>query len=153
VEAGAQPQVRGDAKSVRLFGYGGRGQVHPHPPSTAQPPLWTQTPSAGRPRAPAAHRDLRPARRPAPPSEASDSSESSEEAEEGPETEEQQAEQDSAATARRCSSLLGQDLNVDQPGQPPAWVFWHPQLFLAEQVADVEAELAETVAHFQNLWS
>jgi hypothetical protein len=55
--------------------------------------------------------------------------------------------------ARRPSLLEPQkkDLNADQPGQPPAWVFWHPQLLLAEQVADIEAELAETVAHFQNL--
>jgi hypothetical protein len=96
----------------------------------------------------AARYDLRPARRPAPPSEASDSSESAEEAEEGPETEEQQAEQ--VREGLRDLGFQLKDLNADQPGQPPAWVFWHPQLFLAEQVADIEAELAETVAHFQN---
>ncbi len=43
------------------------------------------------------------------------------------------------------------DLNVDQPGKPPAWVFWHPELFLEVQVAAIKAQLDVTLDHFQNL--
>jgi hypothetical protein len=33
----------------------------------------------------------------------------------------------------------------------PAWVFWHPQLFLEDQVTAIKAQLDVTLDHFQNL--
>jgi hypothetical protein len=86
------------------------------------------------------------ARRPAP---ASDSSESSGSSGDEAVTPQQQAEQ--VRDGLRDLGFQRKDLNADQPGQPPAWVFWHPELFLEDQVTAIKAQLAETVAHFQNL--
>jgi hypothetical protein len=43
------------------------------------------------------------------------------------------------------------DLNADHPGKPPAWVFWHPQLFLEDQVTAIKARLDKALDHFQRL--
>ena len=87
-----------------------------------------------------------PARRPAPASDSSESSGSSGDEARSPQ---QQAEQ--VRDGLRDLGFQLKDLNADQPGQPPAWVFWHPELFLEDQVTAIKAQLAETVAHFQNL--
>jgi hypothetical protein len=62
-----------------------------------------------------------PARRPAPASDSSESSGSSGDEARSPQ---QQAEQ--VRDGLRDLGFQRKDLNADQPGQPPAWVFWHP---------------------------
>ncbi len=90
-----------------------------------------------------------PARRPAP--DASDSSESSGDEADGRKsqlTPQQQAEQ--VRDGLRDLGFQLKDLNADQPGQPPAWVFWHPQLFLAEQVADIDRPPSTATAQYRD---
>jgi hypothetical protein len=87
-----------------------------------------------------------PARRPAPASDSSESSGSSGDEARSPQ---QQAEQ--VRDGLRDLGFQLKDLNADQPGQPPAWVFWHPELFLEDQVTAIKAQLDKALGHFQRL--